>query len=139
MNFSRVFLLEVLIAALLGTATIYFLRRRRTQYATGKAIADSTPIGSELAQQIAELLEQGLQICLRHRDYCGMGLRYREGIFLYGEVIDGELPADDKHEAFTSREAFASWLATQSNCTLHGDGNQRLTRERLDGVPRSGV
>jgi len=139
-SFPLVFVLEVLIAALLGVLTIYFLRRRRMRHAVRKTMADSTPVGTELAQQIAELLEQGLQICLRHRDFCGMGLRYCEGIFLYGEVRDGELlsqddypsmPVAEEREVFTSREAFVSWLAIQTNRSMRGEGNQRLTHERL--------
>ena len=70
-------------------------------------------------------------------------MRYCESAFLYGEVRDGELlsqkdylseRAADEREVFTSRESFVSWLALQTNRSMHGGGSQRLTRERLIGA-----
>ncbi|WP_226467616.1 hypothetical protein [Luteimonas panaciterrae] len=45
-------------------------------------------VGAELATKEAQLLEAGEMLAYRHRDYCGMGLRYAEGRFICGEVDD---------------------------------------------------
>nr|WP_315243484.1 hypothetical protein [uncultured Albidiferax sp.] len=67
-------------------------------------------------------------------------------MFIYGEVVDGELPTPSEFAIeqkkwpgrtageriqFDSESAFIEWLGSQSNASLVGDGNQRLTRERL--------
>lgn len=108
-------------------------------------------VGSDLADRVAQVLEAGKVLAHQHRDYCGMGLRYADGKFIYGEVNDGLLPSDHevKHwqaggdierRSFSSRLAFVEWLASQSNESLSGANltqewlrnNQRLTVERLE-------
>jgi len=113
---------------------------------TDHAEASATiPIGEELSERTAELLRQGLQLCYRHRDYCGMGLREFDGTFVYGALQDGRLltPRESQEELaaypncrderteFASAELFVVWLSQQSDASLAGDGNQRLTRTRL--------
>lgn len=110
-----------------------------------------TTIGVELAEQVATLLERGLVICYSHRDYCGMGLRYTGGLFIYGEAHDSTIeseedfarrqaPKTEERQLFVSRQSFAFWLANQSDQSLSGiehkntwlHNNQRLTRARLE-------
>jgi hypothetical protein len=52
-------------------------------------------VGLALAQAVANQLEQGLVLAFNHRDYCGMGLQYIDGVFMYAEVQDGYLPKLD--------------------------------------------
>ncbi|WP_123693840.1 hypothetical protein [Delftia acidovorans] len=132
--------------------TIFLLsvRRKRQKRAAAKSAhnADALatiPIGKELSERTAELLQQGLQLCYRHRDYCGMGLREFDGTFVYGTVVDGHLltPREsqkelaaypnhrDERTEFQSAELFITWLSQQCDASLAGDGNQRLTRTRL--------
>lgn len=107
-------------------------------------------IGKQLATEVTIRLECGNVLAHDHRDYCGMGLRYAEGYFIYSEVYDGQLPlegevknwqeaGDVERKSFNSRSAFINWLAKQSDESLSGKelanawlhGNQRLTLERL--------
>ncbi|MCZ2496114.1 hypothetical protein GN316_05035 [Xylophilus sp. Kf1] len=121
-------------------------RRRAAAHRAHKPVLLSTvPIGKELGERTAELLRQGLQLCFRHRDYCGMGLRECNGIFVYGALQDGHLlaPAEwqqslaaypqhqDERTEFPTAELFILWLSRQSDASLAGDGNQRLTRSRI--------
>lgn len=78
--------------------TIFLLsvRRKRQKRAAAKSAHNAEalatiPVGKELSERTAELLQQGLQLCYRHRDYCGMGLREFDGTFVYGTVVDGHL------------------------------------------------
>jgi hypothetical protein len=97
----------------------------------------STPFGRQLAEAVARKL-QTYPLCNSHRDYCGMGLEFRDGVYCYGEVYDGGL---DPVLRFTSSEAFVEWLSKQSDASLgrleEKDpwywGNQTLNRERLEG------
>lgn len=86
-----------------------------------------------------------------HRDYCGVGLRYADGEYIYGELSDGELPSTRELESwlsvpesmerriFESRDVFVAWLSEQTDQSLYGEdlqpqwlvGNQRLTVGRL--------
>ncbi len=110
-------------------------------------------VGLALAQAVANQLEQGLVLAFNHRDYCGMGLQYIDGVFMYAEVQDGYLPKLDnlqdnhqsgsmshmQHFLFHTRVEFIDWLASQSDHTLSGSeiadqfirNNQRLTIKRL--------
>jgi hypothetical protein len=113
----------------------------------------SDTVGIELAQAVATKLEQGFVLAFNHRDYCGMGLQYIDGVFMYAEVQDGFLPtienlrddqqsgamANIQHLLFYTRAEFIDWLASQSDHTLSGSAiadefirnNQRLTVKRL--------
>lgn len=106
---------------------------------------NQTPtVGETLAEDIAELLERGLTIGHAHRDYCGMGLSFHAGRYIYGEVHDGRIadiedrpgpaggPAPRRLE-FDHRQAFVAWLTAQSDGSLHPwpDNNQPLTIDRL--------
>lgn len=99
--------------------------------------ADTAPFGNALAEKVANALQRR-SLGYAHRDYCGMGLAYKDGRYCYGELWDGMmlLPA----EAFTSKDAFISWLARQSNASFSRIqekdpwvwGNQVITRTRLE-------
>ncbi|MDX2254377.1 MAG: hypothetical protein NW214_02575 [Pseudanabaenaceae cyanobacterium bins.39] len=113
----------------------------------------SGTVGIELAQAVANKLEQGFVLAFNHRDYCGMGLQYTDGVFIYAEVQDGFLPKIDnlrgdlqngamtniQYLLFYTRAEFIDWLASQSDHTLSGSeiadefirNNQRLTVKRL--------
>ena len=92
--------------------------------------------GLPLAEQVANRL-QTRSFGFGHRDYCGMGLEYRNGAYYYGGLWDGMM--DDKVRLFLSREEFVGWLADQSDASLSRLdemdafywGNQTVTRQRL--------
>lgn len=92
--------------------------------------------GRELADQVAERL-QSRSFGFGHRDYCGMGLEYRNGAYYYGGLWDGMM--DDKVQIFSTKEEFVGWLACQSDASMARLdeidafywGNQTVTRQRL--------
>ncbi|MBP1650683.1 MAG: hypothetical protein H6Q26_840 [Bacteroidetes bacterium] len=92
--------------------------------------------GVELAEKVAERLLTA-NFGFGHRDYCGMGLEYRNGVYYYGGLWDGIM--DDKVLSFTAKAEFVSWLAGQSDAGMarlnEADafywGNQTVTRQRL--------
>ncbi len=107
-------------------------------------------VGEVLAKEISTALERGLIITFCHRDYCGMGLRYHEGVFIYDESHDSTIATDQdlaswrekpssQRITFMSAEPFVSWLASQTDASLSGAelenhwfaNNQRLTIQRL--------
>ncbi|WP_428312334.1 hypothetical protein [Hydrocarboniphaga sp.] len=106
-------------------------------------------VGIELAQEVAAILEGGLIITFWHKEYCGVGLRFHEGIYIYDESMDSTIGTDQElvswgwkpsvqRRTFSTRQLFVSWLARQSNESLSGaelenwlKNNQRLTVERL--------
>lgn len=116
-------------------------------------INSSAIVGLALAQAVTAQLEQGRVLAFNHRDYCGMGLQYIDGVFMYAEVQDGYLPtlnnlqgdrqsgamANMQYLLFYTRAEFIDWLASQSDHTLSGNdiadefmrNNQRLTIKRL--------
>lgn len=99
--------------------------------------ADTLPLGVELATKVADALMHG-SIGHSHRDFCGMGLEYSNGQYIYGALWDGGM--DKPEQSFTSRQAFIDWLSIQSNASLANIqtedtfywGNQVITRERLE-------
>ena len=141
----------VALLSIFGAAIVlmFALRKKRKRAVTMSAqdadVLAAIPIGKELSERTAELLQQGLQLCYRHRDYCGMGLRAFEGTFVYGAVQDGHLltPRESQEERaaypnrrderteFATAALFIIWLSQQCDASLAGDGNQRLTRTRL--------
>jgi len=139
-------------ASLLAVAGLRYLRRGQSDRLFRSVIETSTDVyGTELATSVADRLQRGDILSYRHRDYCGTGLRFVEGNFIYGEVVDGELPSEAQllawttkpsnmeRTVFSSRSSFIEWLATQSDATLAGNGlqpawliqNQRITGQRL--------
>ena len=97
----------------------------------------TTPYGRELAEKVANTLQHSYSVGYGHRDYCGTGLEYREGTFLYGELWDGYMT--EPISQWSSKENFIEWLARQSDASLGRLdatepfywGNQTITRERL--------
>lgn len=101
---------------------------------------DNTPYGIELASRVADHLERSGEIAYRHPYFCGVGLAFQKGEFLYGYVEEGGVAAfldtTPVMRRFTDRESFIAWLAQQSDDTMYGwgeeaPGNQRVTRDRL--------
>jgi hypothetical protein len=107
-------------------------------------------VGLHLATAVAQALQRGDVLADQHRDYCGVGLRYAEGCFIYGEVYDGQLPTESEAKSmdpagtmerkiFPSRARFVAWLAQQTDESLSGKelgnawlhDNQRLSLDRL--------
>lgn len=142
-------LTEILLIAMplptIAGVVIYLIWRRRHIIAM-QAVEGSRSIGTDLANQIAEYLEGGLILAFRHKEYCGVGLRFAEGRYVYGHVADGDLPTPTEfaewgwssyeRREFLDRASFVSWLATETTNSLAGDGNQRLTRGRLVDAAR---
>ncbi len=99
---------------------------------------DTLPFSLELAAHVADCLEDGRSLGYSHRDYCGMGLEYRDGKYYYGALWDGAFDLDQP-VVYPSRTAFISWLAEQSTATMARiddkdpfyRGNQVITRQRL--------
>lgn len=110
-------------------------------------------VGVELAETIAALLEAGVFIHNYHQAYCGMGLRYVDGCFIYDAVEDGWLLSEEdlrkmgpsgpsQRRVFATREAFVGWLSVQTDESLSGremadpwyHGNQRITIKRLEAA-----
>ena len=112
--------------------------------------AISPSVGLLLANQVASALESGKILAYSHRDYCGIGLRFVDQVFVCGEVNDGELPSPKEvaywqeggnfeQKIFDSKEEFVQWLAAQTDESLSGKNleqewlrnNQRLSISRL--------
>jgi hypothetical protein len=101
--------------------------------------------GTDLAARIADYLQAGGAIAEVHREYCGTGLCFQQGRFLYDEVEDAMFrslrsPAHRPLASFADRQSFVAWLADQSDDSLSGrergdpayTDNQRITRRRLE-------
>jgi hypothetical protein len=113
-------------------------------------MSDST-VGAVLAEAVATRLQAGERLAYHHPEYCGMGLHYSGGAFIYCEVNDGDMPDQQQYQqwkasgnageflAFADRAGFVAWLAAQSDASLSGrdlsqawlHDNQRLTLKRL--------
>lgn len=124
-------------------APIALKRKIQSARAREWAAEQAVPFGEEVATAIAELLQRGLIVAYRHRDWCGMGLRYAEGVFVYGAVNDGELlmsseaahlnlTGQDRKE-FRDTASFVQWLSLQTGQSLgvKVPCDQHLTRRRL--------
>jgi hypothetical protein len=101
-----------------------------------KALARQTEkVGAVLAEKVAAALLTN-SVGYGHRDYCGMGLEYREGKYYYGELWDGSMM--EPLLQWSSKQEFINWLAQQSDASLARLeakefywGNQTITRQRL--------
>lgn len=113
--------------------------------------SDSHPVGTSVAEAVANRLGTGATLAYGHRDYCGAGLRFVDGEYIYGEVSDGMLPSTKELQewaqvpkamermVFSNRAEFVAWLAAQTDASLNGSGlrdpclvgNQRLSKRRL--------
>jgi hypothetical protein len=142
MTYPVAFWLEILTAFAVGTGAIAYLRKRKKRAVEEQRANSRVPVGHELAAAVATYLKGGLNLCFRHRDGCGMGLRCVDGKFVYGSVSDGDLPSEEELKKwgwndperleFDSDEEFVSWLEAQTDLLLANDENsQRLTRQRL--------
>ncbi len=91
--------------------------------------------GNSLATNVAIFLQNGGYIAYDHRDYCGMGFIFdkEKQVFVYGSVYDGRFFYPEL--VFETQKKFVSWLSQQSDNSLAGDKNQRITKERLLHLP----
>jgi len=116
----------------------FIVRRRRQAMETlndnfdSDIEVDPAPYGIALAERVADHLTAGREIAYSHRDYCGMGLFFSRGGFEYSAVADGYPSSSDDNRSFSNREAFVAWLAQQSDVTLFNQGNQGISRARLE-------
>ena len=103
-----------------------------------RTLAQKTTLyGRELAEKVAHALQRNIGVGHGHRDYCGMGLEYRQGAFFYGELWDGAMM--EPVSQWSSTEAFVEWLTHQSDASLGRLeatepfywGNQTITYQRL--------
>ncbi len=110
-----------------------------------KALRQQTEkYGKIFAEQVANGLQRGGYVAHSHRDYCGMGLEFRDGVFTYAEVHDGYF-TEYASLQWSSRELFIAWLANQSDASLarfDNDswywGNQTIDRKRLEPIAYKG-
>jgi len=101
------------------------------------------PVGVELANAVAERLDAGKDLAYSHAYYCGMGFTKYGDSYIYASVQDGEVDTpqygdtffssleSDGGKVFESRAQFIEWLSIQTDSSLHGNGNQNITLERL--------
>lgn len=95
--------------------------------------------GKALAEKVAGTLQK-YSLGYGHRDYCGMGLEYKEGIYYYGELWDGYM--GEPLLKWPVKDDFVNWLAQQSDTSLARLeakeqfywGNQTITRQRLKAL-----
>lgn len=103
--------------------------------------------GKELAYSVANLLKTIGPIAEMHRDYCGVGFIYHNGVFIYTHFYDGEpnlYPLDESGKSgvinrFVAEQDFVNWLSIQNDASLSGAetgdasyaNNQRITQEKL--------
>lgn len=73
-----------------------------------------------LAHEATDLLQRGLRVADTHAYYCGMGLAWVDGTFIYDAVQDGELASSDqvmfhgsRRRQFQGPEQFCEWLAAE--------------------------
>jgi hypothetical protein len=94
-------------------------------------------VGNDLALRVAKRMRMKCDLMHSHRDYCGTGLSWIDGSYIYGHVYDGYM--GQAIESFEREHEFVTWLAEQSDLTLSGmdetdaslRGNQRLTVARM--------
>jgi hypothetical protein len=116
---------------------IQVIENKRRDQEKRKALEQKTrKIGVTMAENVADALLHD-HVGYSHRDYCGMGLEHRDGIYKYGELHDGYLI--EPVLQWETKEAFVIWLAEQSDASLarleEQDpwywGNQTINRVRL--------
>ncbi|WP_162799975.1 hypothetical protein [Pedobacter jeongneungensis] len=100
-------------------------------------VPETVLFGTTLAIAVATKLKSGLSFGYSHRDYCGMGILFQDGMYYYGEIWDGYL---EPMLSFEGEVAFIAWLAMQSTSSLARlddeeffRGNQIVSRLRLEG------
>lgn len=97
------------------------------------------PYGTALATKVTEKLLKATDVnhglYHAHRDYCGLGLFYENGLFKLTTVYDGYGP-QSTIVRFNSKEEFLEWLATENDqsMSLYGEkfNNQTITKIRLE-------
>lgn len=108
------------------------------------------PFGRELAEKVAHQIEKGMLLAYTHRDYCGDGLYFDKGRYIWASIHDGG--PDEDLKTWTSREAFITFLAEMSDYTCCGAegspdfiqysgqgfqlNNQKITRARLEDATK---
>jgi hypothetical protein len=113
---------------------------RMTPTSAGAAV-----FGRVMAAKIADLLEKGETIIQGQKDFCGTGLAFVDGRFVYDDMRDGRLacltttpPSFDQSLAiFSDRNAFVAWLAGQSDESLSGKREHRDPWSRTQRITMS--
>lgn len=130
-------------AAFLVWAVRLYLFRSAGPFRERDRTDPSEPVGLELASEVADRLDAGNVLAYGHAYYCGMGLSKYRDAYVYSAVEEGEVITPESGEdflrvlevaggkLFRSRAEFIEWLSGQTDSSLRGDGNQRITLERL--------
>jgi hypothetical protein len=109
------------------------------------------PVGLELANAVADRLDAGNDLAYGHAYYCGMGFTKYGKSYIYASVHDGEVITPkwgeeifnselrDGGKLFEARTQFVEWLSVQTDNSLHGNGNQNITLQRMESFVRKTV
>ncbi|MFD0796221.1 hypothetical protein ACFQZJ_02015 [Maribacter chungangensis] len=121
-----------------------FAPKIETKKLTKKELAlyhnlNAVPYGNALATSVSQKLIKSKDahhgLYHSHRDYCGLGLFYENGLFTLATVNDGYGP-DSTVASFDSQTYFISWLAHENDqsMSLYGEkfNNQTITKIRLE-------
>ena len=94
---------------------------------------DRNEIGEKLASKIAKRLKVGRSLINQHRDYCGHGLIYADGLYKIICVHDGLVEYSDTVVEFQGQAEFISFLSRQSDWSLSGadDSEKELYTENM--------
>ena len=105
--------IPILMPAGMAVAVILSMRPSRPQFPT-------IDQANSLARQATVLLQQGLRVADAHAYYCGMGLEWMNGTFVFDAVQDGEIAAPDqvtlhgqRRRQFLDPDKFCEWLAEE--------------------------
>jgi len=100
---------------------------------------NSENYGKKISRSVSKKLKQSVNeyygIYFSHRDYCGIGIFFKNGIFILSTVYDG-YGIDEVIAEFDSETEFINWLSNQNDQSMSFYGekfnNQTITKLRLD-------
>jgi len=130
-------------AAFLVWAVRLYLSQNTGPFRASDETDLSIPVGLKLASEVADRLDAGNVLAYDHAYYCGMGLSKYGDAYVYSVVEEGQVVTPRSGEDFASvlevaggklfksPAEFIEWLSGQTDGSLRGDGNQRVTLERL--------
>lgn len=128
------------------------MAKSKTPWSDKKEIAalSREPIGKELAEKVSsKLVSDGGKrgIWYHHRDYCGHGLIFLNGMICLVEYSDGFIREGTTLKSWETESSFIDWLKNQNDYSLSGAdlsepeiftsnpftrNNQRITTHRLN-------
>lgn len=101
---------------------------------------DTTRYGHALAERVADFLEAGGEIPVRHPYFSGVCLAQCDSAFLYGYANEAGAPAfldsTPVIRRFDDRAAFVAWLAAQSDDSLNRAPDSGLRSPEEIGITR---